>query len=87
MSHYKIEFLKTAEKEFYRLPKQIQERIAKKLEGLKTDPYPSGIKALTNGQGRLRLRVGDYRVIYRVENDVLVILIITVGHRKNIYRN
>lgn len=75
--------MKTAEKEFYRL----QERIAKKLEALKIDPYPSGVKALKNGQGRLRLRVGDYRVIYRVENEVLVILIITVGHRKNIYRN
>lgn len=87
MSQYKIEFLKTAQKEFYRLPQQIQERIAKKLETLKTNPYPSGVKALKNGQGRLRLRVGDYRVIYRVENDVLVILIITVGHRKNIYRN
>lgn len=87
MSQYKIEFLKTAQKEFYRLPQQIQERIAKKLEILKTNPYPSGVKALKNGQGRLRLRVGDYRVIYRVENDVLVILIITVGHRKNIYRN
>jgi len=87
VSLYKIEFLKTAEKEFYRLPKQIQERMAKKLEGLKTDPYPSGVKALKNGQGRLRLRVGDYRIIYRVENDILVILIITVGHRKNIYRN
>ncbi|PNW65657.1 UNVERIFIED_CONTAM: addiction module toxin RelE [Euhalothece sp. KZN 001] len=87
MSQYKIEFLKTAQKEFYRLPQQIQERIAKKLESLKTNPYPSGVKALKNGQGRLRLRVGDYRVIYRVENDVLVILIITVGHRKNIYRN
>lgn len=87
MPLYKIEFLKTAEKEFYRLPKQIQERMAKKLEDLKTDPYPSGVKALKNGQGRLRLRVGDYRIIYRVENDILVILIITVGHRKNIYRN
>jgi len=87
VSLYKIEFLKTAEKKFYRLPKQIQERMAKKLEDLKTDPYPSGVKALKNGQGRLRLRVGDYRIIYRVENDILVILIITVGHRKNIYRN
>ena len=87
MSQYKIEFLKTAQKEFYQLPQQIQKRMAKKLEDLKTNPYPSGVKVLKNGQGRLRLRVGDYRVIYRVENDVLVLLIITVGHRKNIYRN
>ncbi|MDJ0679263.1 MAG: type II toxin-antitoxin system RelE/ParE family toxin [Xenococcaceae cyanobacterium MO_167.B52] len=87
MSNYKIEFLKTAEKEFYKLPQQIQKTIAKKLEYLKTNPYPSNVKALKNGQGRLRLRVGDYRIIYRVETDVLVILVIKVGHRKNIYRN
>ncbi len=87
MSNYKIEFLKTAEKEFYKLPQQIQKAIAKKLEYLKTNPYPSNVKALKNGQGRLRLRVGDYRIIYRVETDVLVIVVIKVGHRKNIYRN
>ena len=87
MSNYKIEFLKTAEKEFYKLPKEIQKRIAKKLESLKINPYPSTVKALKDGQGRLRFRVGDYRIIYRVETDVLVILVIKVGHRKNIYRN
>ncbi len=87
MSNYKIEFLKTAEKEFYKLPKEIQKRIAKKLESLKINPYSSTVKALKNGQGSLRFRVGDYRIIYRVETDVLVILVIKVGHRKNIYRN
>lgn len=87
MSQYKIEFLKTAEKEFYKLPKEIQKRIANKLESLRINPYPSDVKALKNGEGRLRVRVGDYRMIYRVENDRLVILIIKVGHRKNIYQD
>lgn len=87
MSQYKIEFLKTAEKEFDKLPKEIQKRIANKLESLTINPYPSDVKALKNGEGRLRVRVGDYRMIYRVENDRLVILIIKVGNRKNVYRD
>lgn len=87
MSQYKIEFLKTAEKEFDKLPKEIQKPIANKLESLTINPYPSDVKALKNGEGRLRVRVGDYRMIYRVENDRLVILIIKVGNRKNVYRD
>ncbi|WP_199349151.1 type II toxin-antitoxin system RelE/ParE family toxin [Microcoleus sp. FACHB-SPT15] len=53
---------------------------------LKTNSYPPGVKALKNSEGRLRLRVGDYRVIYRVEADQLIIVIIKAGHRKNIYK-
>ncbi len=87
MNFYKIEFLKTAEKELYKLPQDIQKRIANKLESLKQEPYPVGVKALKNGEGRLRIRVGDYRIIYRVENDHLVILVIKIGHRRNVYNN
>jgi mRNA interferase RelE/StbE len=87
VNNYQIEFLKTAEKEFYKLPKEIQKRIAKKLQSLKINPYLPDVKALKNGQGRLRVRVGDYRIIYKVENDHLVILIIKIGHRKNVYHN
>lgn len=85
--NYSIEFLRTALKELSKLPKDVQQRIAAKIEELKTNPYPPGIKALKNGEGRLRFRVGDYRVIYRVEEDKLVILIIKVGHRRNVYKS
>jgi mRNA interferase RelE/StbE len=83
---YSIEFLRTALKELAKLPAEIQQRIAAKIDELKENPYLPGVKALKNGEGRLRLRVGDYRVIYRVEADRLVIIIIKVGHRKNIYK-
>lgn len=84
--NYSIEFLRTALKELSKLPQDVQQRIAAKIDELKTNPYLPGVKALKNGDGRLRLRVGDYRVIYRIEEDKLVILIVKVGHRRNIYK-
>lgn len=84
--NYSIEFLRTALKELSKLPKDVQQRIAAKIEELKINPYPPGVKALKNGDGRLRLRVGDYRVIYQIEDDKLVIIIVKVGHRRNIYK-
>jgi mRNA interferase RelE/StbE len=86
MEDYNIEFLRTALKELAKLPKEIQQRIAARIDELKVNPYPPGIKTLKNGEGQLRLRVGDYRVIYRVEATRLVILIVKIGHRKNIYK-
>lgn len=64
MTSYRIEFLPSAQKEFAKLPRSIQQRIALKLELLRENPYLAGVKQLKNGEGRLRLRVGDYRVIY-----------------------
>lgn len=84
--NYRIEFLRTARKELSKLPKDIQQRIAVKIEKLKLNPYSPGVKALKNGDGRLRFRVGDYRVIYKIEEDKLIVLIVKVGHRRNIYK-
>jgi mRNA interferase RelE/StbE len=85
VSRYHIEFLKTAQKELFKLPKEIQERIAVKIDSLADDPYPADTKKLKNGDGRFRIRVGDYRIIYRLEDKQLVILIIKIGHRRDIY--
>ncbi len=87
MTEYKIEFLKSAKKELSKLPRNIQERIRNKLEILKANPYPTDAKQLKNGEGRLRIRIGDYRLIYRVENNILIILVIKIGHRSKIYKN
>ncbi len=86
IENYSVEFLRTALKELSKLPKDVQQRIATKIDELKTNPHPPGVIALINGDGRLRLRVGDYRIIYRIEEDKLVIVIIKVGHRRNVYK-
>ncbi|NJN01422.1 MAG: type II toxin-antitoxin system RelE/ParE family toxin [Leptolyngbyaceae cyanobacterium RM2_2_4] len=86
MSRYRIEFLKTAKKELAKLPRQIQRQIAIKIDALLLDPYPPDSKKLKNGNGRFRIRVGDYRIIYRPEDEQLAILVIKVSHRRDVYK-
>ena len=85
MAEYRIEFLKTAEKELAKLPKDIQQRVRDRINLLMINPYPPNVKKLKNGNGRLRTRVGNYRIIYTIENDSLVIVVIKIGHRSGIY--
>ncbi|NJL57653.1 type II toxin-antitoxin system RelE/ParE family toxin [bacterium] len=86
MSCYRIEFLKTAQKELRKLPQEMQQRIAVKIDSLLLDPYPPDSKKLKNGNGRFRIRAGDYRIIYCLEDEQLVILVIKIGHRRDVYR-
>ena len=68
-----------------RLPDEIAGRILARLAGLETDPRPPDVKKL-KGRDAWRIRVGDYRVIYEIYDRVLRILVITVGHRREVYR-
>ena len=81
---YNIEFDKKAVDFFKKLDKSLQNRIGKKIELLKNNPL-LGIPLVGNLSGFYKLRVGDYRVIYKIKNEQLIILILDVGHRKNIY--
>jgi len=81
---YEIEFSKTAQKQFYKLGRKVQARIISTLERIRIRPYPH-VKKLV-GSPYFRLRVGEYRVILDIKEDRLIILIIGVGHRKNIYK-
>jgi len=85
---YKLLFLKEAVEEFKRLDKAVQRIIKEKLELLAQNPQAlrNNIKPLKGEyKGLYRLRVGNYRVIYKVDNDQLIILVIRIGHRGNIY--
>ena len=84
---YTIEFLKTAEKELAAFPQDAQRQIARKIEALRGNPRPPGVKLLHATERFYRLRVGDYRVIYLIEGRRLVILVIKIGHRKDVYKN
>jgi mRNA interferase RelE/StbE len=80
---YEIVFTDTSQKQFNKLEKDVQERIIKALERIRIRPE-SYVKKLVGDLG-YRLRVGDYRVILDIENSELIILVIKIGHRKNIY--
>jgi len=82
---YEVIFTDTSRKQFKNLEKDIQERIVKALERIRIRPE-SHVKKLVGDLG-YRLRVGEYRVILDIEKDKLIILVIKIGHRKNIYKN
>ena len=80
---YNVFFSKTAEKQLYKLEREVQVRIISALERIRIRPYPH-VKKLV-GIPYFRLRVGDYRVILDIRDKELVIFVIEVGHRKQIY--
>jgi len=83
---YQIRISETAEKIFSRLEREIQKRIVKKIEILSENPYKYGKKLKSPEIGTYRLQVGDYRVIYDIEDIEKSVLILHIGHRKNIYK-
>jgi len=82
---YKVAFEKSAEKEFLKLDKQAQELIASKIIDLKNGHFSNDKALKGKHQGKYRKRAGDYRIVYLKENDVLLITIIRVAHRKEVY--
>ena len=82
---YKLYIEKSAQKELSKIPHPDQNRIINAIRNLAEDPRPSGVKKLS-GRDAWRIRVGKYRVIYEVYDDKLIILVISIGQRKDIYR-
>lgn len=85
MDSYKIEWKRSAVKELRSLPKDIAARIVQAVEQLSTNPYPAGVKKLVGSEHTYRLREGSYRIIYSIGASSLVIEVIRVGHRKDVY--
>jgi mRNA interferase RelE/StbE len=84
---FTVELAPRAERDLARLPTKVQTSIVRALRGLALDPYrASNVKRLAALPRAYRLRVGDYRVVYELRDDRLQILIIRVGHRREVYR-
>ena len=81
---YQVILPKSVQKELDRLPDEIARRIVRRLAGLETNPRPPDVKKL-KGRDAWRIRVGDHRVIYEIHDRVLQIIVITIGHRREIY--
>jgi len=86
MASYKIEWVKSAEKEFHKLPKKEKALLIGKILELSKNPRPNGSKKLEGAENTYRIRHGDFRVLYQIEHGILLILIVRVAHRKEVYR-
>ncbi|GAB6192042.1 type II toxin-antitoxin system RelE family toxin [Desulfocastanea catecholica] len=85
MGQYKIFFKKSVEKDFQGIPKSDLRRILSKIEQLQHNPRPEGSEKLS-GQERYRIRQGNYRVVYSIQDNELTVWVVKVGHRREIYR-
>jgi mRNA interferase RelE/StbE len=85
MAAYKIFFKKSVQKDFNSIPKKDLKKILDRIEALAEDPRPPGCEKLT-GQQRYRLRQGQYRILYSIQDDELTVWVVKIGHRKDICR-
>lgn len=85
MVRYKIEIKKSAAKEIEHLPRKDLESILEKISSLAKNPRPYNCKKLS-GQEKYRVRCGDYRILYSIEDTILIVIVVKVGHRRDVYR-
>ncbi|WP_348788925.1 type II toxin-antitoxin system RelE/ParE family toxin [Leifsonia sp. NPDC080035] len=83
---YLVEVAPAAARELRKLDPRARRRIQAAVELLAETPRPPAAKQLVNSGGAWRVRVGDYRIVYDIEDDRLVILVLRVGHRREVYR-
>jgi mRNA interferase RelE/StbE len=83
---YRVEFRPAAARDLKKLDREVVRRIVARTEALGVMSRPPGAKKVEGHDRRYRLRVGEYRVVYEVEDAVLLVLVVRVGHRREIYR-
>lgn len=84
---YQIKILSKARRSIKKLPKSVQENIKSSIRNLAENPRPNNVKKLSGNHSLYRIRLGNYRIIYQIEDDILLIVIVMAGHRKEIYRD
>jgi len=82
---YQVQIDRKAAKLLGKLDRPVQARLVAAIAALALQPRPAGVKALTGHPGLLRIRVGDYRVVYTVDGGQLVVLVVHLGHRSDVY--
>jgi len=83
---YRVALKSSAEKEFFRLPDPVSDRIFRKIKALGTDPRPNGCKKLIGGRNAWRIRIGDYRVIYTIDDESREVEVTRIAHRREVYQ-
>jgi len=85
MASYSLHFKKSVARDFRSIPNKDVARILERIDSTAGSPRQVGSEKLS-GQNRYRIRQGDYRIMYEIKGDELIVVIVKVGHRKNIYR-
>jgi mRNA interferase RelE/StbE len=83
---YKIIIDDKALNELANLPRKIQRQITNKIDNLSSDPRPAGCKIIQQDKSLYRIRSGDYRIVYQIREKQVLVLVVSIGHRKDIYR-
>jgi mRNA interferase RelE/StbE len=83
---YQVRLLVTARRQLLRVPTRIRSRIGDAIRALAADPRPPGCKKLAASADYFRIRVGDYRVLYEFRDRDVLVLVIKIGHRRDVYR-
>ena len=83
---YTIQFKPLALRQLEKLPREGQKRLSAKIEALRDDPFPPGCKKMAAIPDAWRIRAGHYRVVYQIHRRVLMVLVLTIGHRREVYR-
>jgi len=84
---YQVEMTKRATKQLNALPTDVQQRIRPKVEALASNPRPNGVTKLEGKDNEYRVRVGLYRVVYEIHDNVLLVVVVNVGHRSKVYKD
>ena len=83
---YVVKFKPSAERQFRKLPSAQQRRLATKIDSLAGDPRPPGVEVLEAHDRLHRVRVGDYRIVYQIADAALLVLVVKIGNRREVYR-
>jgi mRNA interferase RelE/StbE len=83
---YEVQLVASARRELLKLPARTRVKVADAIRALATDPRPTGCKKLAGNADYFRIRVGDYRILYEVRDREILVLVIKIGHRRDVYR-
>jgi mRNA interferase RelE/StbE len=86
MASYSVELTRTAEKQLRRIAKRDRSRLVQAIQGLADRPRPHGARKLQGYEDVFRIRVGQYRVVYEILEGRVIVIVLKVGHRKDIYK-
>ena len=83
---YAVELKPAAVRTLAKLPKDAQRAVRSRIDALSDNPLPPKVKKLEGEENLYRIRVGDYRIVYQIQKEILLILVVKIGHRKGVYR-